>query len=84
MSYPAARAEPLVGAFAEAESFLTSSGGDWDTVVTGVSLEDGLGGGIGLGRLGRGEVGNEGGRWDDVNGGVPDMFNELEMEEAEK
>lgn len=63
MSYPAAKALPLVGAFAEGESFLTSKGGDWETVVTGgVLLESG---GVGVvivfGRLDKGDVGSEGG-----------------------
>ena len=71
MSYPAAKALPLVGVFAYGDSFLTSSGGE---------AERGGGGGAGmfsgafgaeeeedmvlLGRLGKGDAGNDGGSCD--------------------
>ncbi len=60
MSYPAAKALPLVGVFAEGESFLTSRGGDWDMVVTGAA-DVGVGGAIGLERFDNGDAGSEGG-----------------------
>lgn len=78
MSYPAAKALPLVGVFAEGESFLTSRGGDWEIVVTGSALADvGVGGAIVLGRLGNGDAGSEGGSWEGatVCGGVEGMVN---------
>lgn len=62
MSYPAANALPLVGAFAEGESFLMSNGGDWEIFVTdGASVEAGDRVAIAFGRLEKGDVGSEGG-----------------------
>lgn len=60
MSYPAAKALPLVGVLAEGESFLTSRGGDWEMVVIGAA-DVGVGEAIGLERFDNGDAGSEGG-----------------------
>ena len=76
-SYPAAKVLPRVGAFACAESFFTSSGGEAERGGGGAGLpsgdlraeEDDM---LVLGRLGKGEVGRDGGSCDG-GGGVVDM-----------
>lgn len=73
MSYPAAKALPLVGVFACADSFLTSNGGEVERGGGGAELSSG---GFGaeeedmyvLGRLGRGDVGKDGGSCDGGGG----------------
>ena len=72
-SYPAAKALPLVGVFACADSFFTSSGGEVErggggaAVFAGAFLmgEEAM---SVLGRLGRGEVGKDGGSCDGGGG----------------
>lgn len=71
MSYPAAKALPLVGVFACADSFFTSNGGEVETVGGGAAvfagaLWTGEGDIFALERLGKGDVGRDGGS---CNGG---------------
>ena len=69
MSYPAAKALPLEGVLARADSFFTSSGGEVERGGGGGAL---FAGGFWtdvedmsvLGRLGKGDVGKEGGSCD--------------------
>lgn len=79
ISYPAAKALPLVGVFACADSFFTSRGGEaergggggacWAGVspgaLWGVEEEGDM---FALGRLGKGDVGNDGGSCDGGGG----------------
>lgn len=71
MSYPAAKALPLVGVFARADSFFTSNGGEVERGGGGAAMFAGaFGMGEGdmsvLGRLGKGDAGKDGGS---CNGG---------------
>lgn len=76
MSYPAANALPLVGVLACADSFFTSSGGEAErggggggeaNLLSGISVaeEEGM---LVLGRLGKGDVGKDGGSCDGGEG----------------
>ena len=73
-SYPAAKALPLVGVFAWAESFFTSSGGEVERGGGGPGAfrteEEGEDMSV-LGRLGKGDVGRDGASCD--GGGGVDM-----------
>ncbi len=79
ISYPAAKALPLVGVFAWADSFFTSSGGEAERGGGGAGLfsdtstaeEEDM---SVLGRLGKGDVDNDGGSCD--GGGGVDMVHE--------
>ena len=70
MSYPAAKALPLVGVFAYGDSFLTSSGGEAERGGGGAGMFSGAFGAeeeedmVLLGRLGKGDAGNDGGSYD--------------------
>ena len=70
MSYPAAKALPLVGVFACADSFFTSRGGEAERgggrgALWGVEEEGDM---LALGRLVKGDVGNDGGSCDGGGG----------------
>lgn len=80
ISYPAAKALPLVGVFACADSFFTSSGGEAERGGGGAGLFSGAFGAeeedmSGLGRLGKGDVGKDGGSCDG-GGGVGIVYGE--------
>ena len=75
ISYPAAKALPLVGVFACGESFFTSSGGEAERGGGGAVLFFGAFGAEEedmsvLGRLGKGDVGRDGGSCDDGGVGI--------------
>lgn len=78
-SYPAAKADPRVGARASGISFLTSNWVDGKVVAAdGVSVVSGIAMAATLGRLASGEFGNEGAAWGfssalEVGGGVASL-----------